>query len=77
MVALRAVEIPTDAAGVAGDGCKPGQSGEPVRGFEASDVGAGDGEEFRTEQRPETGSSILTGQPEVWTRAARLNEGGP
>jgi hypothetical protein len=23
------------------------------------------------------GSSILTGQPEVWTRAARLNEGGP
>jgi hypothetical protein len=24
-----------------------------------------------------TGSSILTGQPEVWTSAARLNEGGP
>ena len=24
-----------------------------------------------------SGSSILTGQPEVWTRAARLNEGGP
>jgi len=24
-----------------------------------------------------TGSSILTGQPEVGTRAARLNEGGP
>src|SRR5689334_21885375 len=23
------------------------------------------------------GSSILTGQPEVWTRAARLNAGGP
>jgi hypothetical protein len=25
----------------------------------------------------EGGSSILTGQPEVWTCAARLNEGGP
>ena len=28
-------------------------------------------------QRGFEGSSILTGQPEVWTRAARLNEGGP
>jgi hypothetical protein len=27
--------------------------------------------------RGHAGSSILSGQPEVWTHAARLNEGGP
>jgi hypothetical protein len=29
------------------------------------------------EDRGQIGSSILTGQPEVWIRSARLNVGGP
>ena len=71
VIALRAVKIPADTAGVAGNGCKPGQSGEPVRGFEASDVAAGDGEEFRTEQRSETGEAFDDGRVRMLAKSCR------
>src|SRR6218665_3735606 len=56
-VVLGAVRVLADASGVFGDGCDACYVGEPVGGFEHSEGAAGECDELRGKQGPETGDA--------------------
>src|SRR6218665_1758823 len=56
-VALGAVQVPADASGGSGGGGAPCEPGEPVGGFEHSEGAAGERDELRGKQGPETGDA--------------------